>query len=207
LYGLVNTLIATQCGAVLLPELPGDSDLYEFVMSGLNPTPSRVAVTRRIELPRLSQAVWDDLVTMRKDSEALATLRDVIRQAATAEEGAILTDIRARLENTAEKIRDENGLRPFFKSGSISLGLDAIKGTTGGLAASVTAGAVTGSVAGGLGASAIGAAVGGFGGAAAGFLLELATRAFDKAHVAAKTRAELFVRIAQKLDASVASSP
>ena len=36
LYGLVNTLVSTRCGAVLQPELPGDADVYEFVMSGLN---------------------------------------------------------------------------------------------------------------------------------------------------------------------------
>jgi outer membrane lipoprotein SlyB len=58
---------------------------------------------------------------------------------------------------------------------------------------------VTGAAVGGLAGSVVAAAVGGVGGAAAGFLLDLATRAFNKDRKAKKTRAELFVRIAQKL--------
>ena len=202
LYGLMNTLISSQSGAVLTPELQGDSELYEFVMSGLNPTPARATVSQRIELPRLSEAVWDDLVLIRKDSAALATLRELVRQAATAEEAAVLGSLRARLDGAAEEIQRESGLRPFFKAGSVRLGMDAIKGVTSRLAGTVTAGAVVGGAAGGLAGAIIGAAAGGVGGAATGFLLELATRAFDKTHQVEKARAELFVRISQKLDSS-----
>ena len=52
---------------------------------------------------------------------------------------------------------------------------------------------------GGLPGAVIGAALGGVGGAAASFFLDLATRAFNKDIRAKRTRAELFVRIAQKL--------
>ena len=48
-----------------------------------------------------------------------------------------------------------------------------------------------------------GAAVGGAGGAATGFLLDLATRAFSKDIKTKKKRAELFMRIAQKLDPDI----
>jgi hypothetical protein len=194
----MNTLVSSQSGAVLIPELPGDSDLYEFVMSGLKLTPARATVTQRIELPRLSQAVWDDLVLIRKDSAALATLREVVRQAATCEESAILGDVQRRLDAAADEIRRESGLVPFFKAGSMRMGMDAIKGITNKLAAGAAAGVATGAVAGGI----AGAAAGAVGGAAIGFLSDLATRAFSKTHQAKKTRAELFVRISQKLGSS-----
>lgn len=200
LYGLTNTLIAAQTGAVLIPELQGDSDLYEFVMSGLNPLPSRATLNPRIELPRFSRAVWDDLVAIRKDSEALATLREVIRQASTAEEGAILRDFRTRLEVAAERIRAESGLSTYFKAGTARFGLESIKGITTGSTGAAAGGMVTGAAVRGLPGAVIGAAVGGVGGAAASFLLDLATRAFNKDLKAKRTRAELFVRIAQKLD-------
>jgi hypothetical protein len=200
LYGLMNTLISAQSGAVLIPELQGDSDLYEFVMSGLNPTPRRITLNDRIELPRFSRAVWDDLAAIRKDSEALATLREVIRLAATSEEGAILSDVRSRLEGTADKIRAESGLSQHFKAGTARFGLDSIKGITTSSTGAAARGMVTGAAVGGLAGSVVAAAVGGVGGAAAGFLLDLATRTFNKDRKAKKTRAELFVRIAQKLD-------
>jgi len=200
LYGLMNTLISAQSGAVLIPELQGDSDLYEFVMSGLNPTPPRVTLNDRIELPRFSHAVWDDLVAIRKDSEALATLREVIRLAATTEEGAIVTDVRKRLEEVADKIRTENGLSKHFKVGTARFGLESIKGIIAGSTGAAAAGMITGGAVGGLPGAVIGAAVGGVGGAAAGFFLDLATRALSRDASAKRTRAELFVRIAQKLD-------
>jgi hypothetical protein len=206
LYGLMNTLISTRCGAILQPELPGDSDIYEFVMSGLNPTPVRATVTQRIELPRFSQAVWDDIVAIRKDSEVLAVLRDLIRQAAASEEAIVLADIRTRLEDAAEAIKNETALSPYFKTGSIRFGLDAVKGATSRLAGTVAAGAVAGAASGGLPGAVIGAAAGGLTGAATGFLLDLATRSFDKANQAKRNRAELFVRIAQKLAGSSEAS-
>jgi len=171
LYGLMNTLISAQSGAVLIPELQGDSDLYEFVMSGLNPTPPRVMLNDRIELPRFSHAVWDDLVLIRKDSEALATLREVIRLAATSEEGAILSDVRNRLERAADRIRAESGLGKHFKAGTARFGLESIKGITVGSTSAAATGMVTGGAVGGLPGAIIGAAVGGVGGAAASLFL------------------------------------
>jgi hypothetical protein len=199
LYGLMNTLISAESGAVLIPELAGDSDLYEFVMSGLNPKPPRVTLNDRIELPRFSRAVWDDLVAIRKDSEALETLREVIRLAAISEEGAILSDVRSRLEGAAERIRAESGLSKHFKAGTARFGLESIKGITVGSTKAAATGMVTGGAVGGLPGAIIGAAVGGVGGAAASLFLDLATRAFSKDMRTKKTRAELFVRIAQKL--------
>lgn len=171
-------------------------------MSGLKPNPSRTTVASRIDLPRFSQAVWEDVVAIRKDSEALATFRDIILKAATSDETAILGDIQDRLECAAEDIRTESSLLPFFKSGSFHFGIDAIKGTTSRLAGSVAAGAVVGGTVGSLPGAVAGAAAGGISGAAVDFMMKLATRSFDKSHQARSDRAELFVKIAQKIEAS-----
>lgn len=199
LYGLMNTLISTRCGAILQPELAGDADLYEFVMSGLNPTPDRVALSERIELPRFSQAVWSELATIRKDSEALAMLRDLVREAANSEETRILSDIRSRLETAAEKIRHEDGLGRFFETGGVRFGIDTVKGMSSALASTVVAGAAAGGIVGGPAGAGVGAIGGAIAGAGTDFLIKLATRSFDKAYVAKRNRAELFVRIAERL--------
>ena len=70
------------------------------------------------------------------------------------------------------------------------------------IAGTATAGLIAGGVAGGPAGALVGAVAGGSAGAAMGFLLELATRSFDKAHLAKKNRAELFARIAEKLATS-----
>jgi hypothetical protein len=202
LYGLLNTLVSTRCGAVLHPELPGDADVYEFVMSGLNSTPKKAIIADQIELPQFSQAVWDDILLIRKDSEALGTVRELIRLAANSEEAIVIRDVRTRLENAAEKIRAENGLSPFFRKGSTKLGLDAVKGSASRVAGTIATGAVTGAIAGGPAGAIVGAAAGGFAGAGMDFLLNLAARSFDKSFKAKAERAELFVRIAQRLPAS-----
>ncbi len=202
LYGLVNTLVSTRCGAVLQPELPGDADVYEFVMSGLNSTPKKVEIADQIELPQFSQAIWNDILMIRKDSEALATIRELIRLAANSEEATVIGDIRARLEDAAEKVRAENGLLPFFRKGSTKFGLDAVKGFASRVTGSMATGAVTGAIAGGPAGAVVGAAAGGIAGAGSDFLWNLATRSFDKSFKAKAERAELFVRIAQRLPAS-----
>jgi hypothetical protein len=199
LYGLVNTLIATRCGAVLQPELPGDSDVYEFVMSGLNPAPKKASIADQIELPQFSQAVWEDVLLVRKDSEALATIRELIQLAANSEEATVIGDIRSRLENAAEKIRSESGLLPFFRKGTTKFGLDAVKGSASRVAGTVASGAVSGAIAGGPVGALVGAAAGGIAGAGWDFLWNLATRSFDKSFKSEAERAELFVRVAQKL--------
>ncbi|WP_441232566.1 hypothetical protein [Bradyrhizobium sp. 1200_D9_N1_1] len=202
LYGLVNTLVSTRCGAVLHPELPGDADVYEFVMSGLNSTPKKAPIAEQIELPQFSRAVWDDILTIRKDSEALATVRELIQLAANSNEAAVIGDVRTRLEGAAEKLREENGLLPFFRKGSTKLGFDAVKGSASRVAGTMATGAVTGAISGGPAGAVVGAAAGGIAGAGLDFLWNLATRSFDKDFKAKAERAELFVRIAERLPAS-----
>ena len=178
LYGLANTLVSTRCGAVLQPELPGDADVYEFVMSGLNSTPKRAEIADQIELPQFSQAIWDDILMIRRNSEALATIRELIRLAANSEEATVIGTFRTRLEDAAEKVRAENRLSPFFRKGSTKLGLDAVKGFASKVTGTMATGAVTGAIAGG---PARGAAAGGIAGAGLDFLWNLATRSFDRA--------------------------
>jgi hypothetical protein len=202
LYGLVNTLVSTRCGAVLQPELPGDADVYEFVMSGMNSTPKKAEIADQIELPQFSQAIWDDILMIRKDSEALATIRELIRLAANSDEAIVIGDVRTRLEDAAEKVRAEKGLLPFFRKGSAKLGLDAVKGFASRVTGTMATGAVTGAIAGGPAGAIVGAAAGGIAGAGLDFLWNLATRSFDTSFKAKTERAELFVRIAQRLPAS-----
>lgn len=202
LYGLVNTLVASRCGAVLQPELPGDTDVYEFVMSGLNSSPKKAEIADEIEMPQFSQAVWSDILTIRKDSEALATIRELIRLATHSDEATVIGDIRTRLQDAAEKVRIENGLLPFFRKGGAKLGLDAVKGFASRVTGTMAAGAVTGGMAGGPVGAVIGAAAGGVAGAGADFLWSLATRSFDKSFKAKAERAELFIRIAGALPKS-----
>lgn len=114
----------------------------------------------------------------------------------------MIGDIRTRLESAAEKIRAENRLSSFFRTGSAKLGLDAVKGSASRVAASVATGAVTGAVTGGPVGALVGAAAGGITGAGFDFLWNLATRSFDKSFKAKEERAELFVRVAQKLPIS-----
>jgi len=202
LYGLMNTLISTRCGAVLQPELPGDADVYEFVMSGLDPQPRKATITDQIELPQFSEAAWDDILLIRKDSEALATIRELIRLAANSEEATVIGDIRSRLESAAEEIRSENKLLPFFRKGSMKFGLDAVKGSASRVAGTVASGAVSGAMVGGPTGALVGAAAGGVAGAGLDFLWNLATRSFDKSFKSKAERAEVFARIAQRLPAS-----
>jgi hypothetical protein len=199
LYGLMNTLVSTRCGAVLQPELAGDADVYQFVMSGLNSTPRKAEIADQIELPQFSQAIWSDILIIRKDSEALATIRELIRLAANSEEVMVVGDIRTRLEAAAEKVRAENRLLPYFRKGSTKLGLDAVKGFASRVTGSMATGAVTGGIAGGPAGAVVGAAAGGIAGAGLDFLWNLATRSFDKSFKAKSERAELFVRISQRL--------
>ncbi len=109
MMGILNNLFSFHTGSTFMPALPGDRVLYDFIASGGQLRPGRQSVGSPIPLPQLSNVMWPDLISIRKDAEVLAIFREIINQAAGAE-GMNLPEIEERLREAAEKLRKDTTL-------------------------------------------------------------------------------------------------
>lgn len=193
-YGLVNAVFAAETGAVLAPELDGDRAVYEFVMSEGTIQPPRKPLAEKIRLPRFSEALLPELVAARKDSEALAILRDTMQRAAGYPEELALAEIENRLHESAEKIRAESGLWKRVGNDALEMALSVVGGAGTGVLTGTVASAMAG-LPGGLLATAVLAGAGG----TAGLGWKVVREVFNKNRQLGRSRADLLVRVADRL--------
>jgi hypothetical protein len=182
LMALLHLLVTSELGASFVPELPGDRDLFDFIRSGGEVGATQHTAVSGLRLPRLSAAVWPDVVAVRKSSESLATLRKIVADAGTVEEARAVSSIADRLRDAGEAIKEETSVWRVAKDASAELTLGVLGGALAGPVQS-TAPKI----------AAIAAALGGAG----TFLWKL--RAGIRDGAAARTQADVLMRIADRL--------
>ena len=180
----MNAIWSEACGAAYVPELAGDRVVYDFVVTGGDLKPEVVRLAAPFDLPSFSGAIWDDLVAIRRDSEALGRLREIVRDAAGVTEASALPSLEARLEAAASKLKAEAGLWRAVRGATSEFALGMLCGAGGVLAFGGTPATL-----------ATGAALGATSGLSATVLL----RIFGSEHQELRRRAELVSRISTKL--------
>lgn len=180
-YGLLNTIYAEQLGANYTPDLPGDRVIHDYIQSGgeLSPTTREI---NTIQLPMFSEALWPDIVAIRKDSELVNILREIINDAANIQEEKSIASISQRLEEAALKIKEDTSIAKLVQGKTIEY---SIAGFGGFLSAAIT------------GASSSTAAEAGFATAAGSLLWSLYTG--TKGQNQARSRLKLILNINQRL--------
>lgn len=132
--GLLNLLVSAELGAKYIPGKPGDRDVYNYIRSGGIVTPGETPLAKSLPLPRLGNAIWPDLVEIRKSNEALAVLREIISDAEATEEGRASDAISERLQEASAKIRSDASLWRAVKNASSDLFLGVLGGAFASLA-------------------------------------------------------------------------
>lgn len=110
LSALLNASVSTRLSASFAPSAKGDRMLYDCLVSGghVDATPTSLATD--LQLPRFADAVVDDLVAIRRDSEAVTVFRHILRDAAGITEDAAIPSIEARLRESARRLREDASL-------------------------------------------------------------------------------------------------
>lgn len=170
--GVLNLMFSTELGAHLLPDLAGDRDVFDFIRSGGQPVPPEFRVAR-----------LDDLLAIRRDSEALAVVRQIVQDASFVQEERALESLSHRLDEAAARIREDKSIWNVAKGAGSEFSLAILGG-----------GALAGPIQGmPLKIAALATAIGGAG----ALLSKLYSGIRERA--AADRRAELLIRIRDKI--------
>lgn len=179
-YGMLNAVYASSTGAAFMPKSEGDRDVFDFIMMG-QAASVRHELPLHVDLPRFSRAVLHDFVSIRRDSESLASLRALIRDAAMMNGEHVEDALEARLREVAEKVRQDNKLWRLT-------GAQVVEITVGFVAAVVAGGALT--------LPSLASALAG----AAAPLVALMRAIGNQNRRAGRGRAELLLRVAERME-------
>lgn len=182
--GVLNTLITETLGASFIAEKPGDRLIHDFIRSGGYIEPPAVGIVNSILMPRLSEAVWEDIVYIRKDSESLKLLRTIVNEAQNIEEIKGLESIKDKISNVQENIKKENSIWKLVGGNTTEVMIGGIGGFLSSLASGTPADQ-----------SALGAGVG----AGLTFIWQLFKSFGDINYQDKKKRIELLTRINNRL--------
>lgn len=115
--GVLNLMFSTELGAHLLPDLAGDRDVFDFIRSGGQPVPPEFRVAR-----------LDDLLAIRRDSEALAVVRQIVQDASFVQEERALESLSHRLDEAAARIREDKSIWNVAKGAGSEFSLAILGG-------------------------------------------------------------------------------
>lgn len=182
--GLLNTMLTEQFGANFLSPLSGDRLVHDFIRSGGESSPQTMDVSNSLKFPNLSNAVWEDIVAIRKDSETLALFRDIIKDASYIDEEKGLEAIKLRLDEAIAKIKEDKSLWKVAEGAYSELAIGAFGGFLSCL---------------GAGSNVSDSMLGGVTGAGVTFLWKLYKGYADSENRDARTRVDLLMKINNKL--------
>lgn len=128
--GLIHSIFASAYSSSLLDTLPGDRLVFDYVRTGGILRPRTEALISSVKVPNLSTALWSDIVAIKKDSEILAKLQEVITEVSYCEEEhqkAILKDeissIESRIKADTTLMKYANLAVSDFTVGAIATGV------------------------------------------------------------------------------------
>ncbi len=174
-----------EARVLVLPDAGGRPDALRLSCVGRSRRSTPRPLADPVSLPRFATAVLPDLVAIRRDSETLALFRSVLKDAAGIAEDAALPSLRERLREATARVQEDASLRKVVKDASTDF---AIGSLATGLATYVLSSAAT------VGSVAVGAAAG-----TVGFLAKLLPKIVGKERARVADRAELVVRITDRL--------
>jgi len=180
--GLLHAKLASQTGACFVPERPGDRAVYDFVMSHGEERPG-VRQVEPLVIPSFSQALWPDLAAVRRDSEAVASIRTALTSAVSLPSDQAPQYLAEQLEEAAARARRDTSLLRVARGGLQELAV----GTFSGAASSALTEDMRTAVFAGLV------------GAGATYLMNIYRKAFSPEAGKAYRRSEIILRIAERL--------
>lgn len=184
LMGLIHSLIAQRLSSNFMETLPGDRVVFDFIRSGGMLNPGQKTIIPSVKVPNLSNALWEEIVAIRKDSELLATFQEIISELAYVSEGDQSAVLIERIAEIESKLKEDASLKKFVKLPFAELGV----GTIVGLGSKMMAGTAFPP------ALAAGAAA-----AVGKFLFKLASDYFSKESAGTRKRRDLVIKIKESI--------
>ncbi|WP_176060169.1 hypothetical protein [Paraburkholderia sp. BCC1876] len=182
--GLIHSIVATKYSSSLLDTLPGDRLVYDYVRTGGILKPKTDDIVSSIQVPNLSEAVWNDIVAIKNDSELLNQLKETIAEVAYCNDDDQKVLLKEEIASIASKLKADAALKKYTKFSVSDFGVGLITGSV--------SNAMTGST---VAVAATAAAVS----TGISFGYRLVSEYFGTENKSLRRRRDVIVRINQKL--------
>ncbi len=182
--GLVHSLLASQYHSNFVETLPGDRVVFDFVRTGGVLRPAMQNLSGVVKIPNLANALWPDIVAIKKDSELLNKLQERISDLACCDNDDQLEVVRDRLAELQSQLTNDAA---FTKSRKLPISELIVSSAVGAASNMIT------------GAELITAALASTLTAGTMFTHKLISEYFDKENHSARKRRDLIVRINSRI--------
>jgi hypothetical protein len=134
--GIVNAIITSLFESNMYEYLPGDRLIHDYIRTGgkiinINDKPK---IKR--EIPDFKYAAWNNIVEIKKDSELLNNLTEIISEFSYGDDENLNQNLKDRLFEIADQMKSSKDLKKYIKAPLIELGI----GTLGGFVANIITG-------------------------------------------------------------------
>ena len=126
--GLIHSIVASKYSSNLFDTLSGDRLVYDYVRTGGILNPKTDQVVSSIQVPNLSEALWDEIVAIKNDSELLGQLKDTIAEVAYCNDEDQKIVIKEEITSIASKLNADTALRKYAKFSVSDFGVGLITG-------------------------------------------------------------------------------
>jgi hypothetical protein len=134
--GIVNTIITSLFESNMYEYLPGDRLIHDYIRTGGKMININDKPKIKREIPDFKYATWDNIVDIKKDSELLNNLTEIISEFSYGDDENLNQNLKDRLFEIADQIKSSKDLKKYIKAPLIELGV----GTLGGFVANVITG-------------------------------------------------------------------
>jgi hypothetical protein len=135
--GVVNTLVTSLLKSNMYAKLPGDRLIHDYIRSGGIISPNQNFFKIEKEIPDLRTAVWEDIVAIKKDSELLNKMKDLIIKFSFGDDEHYNQNVKDELLETAREISNTKGLVKYFKGPLIELAIGTLSGSIASIASGI----------------------------------------------------------------------
>ncbi|GAB3628098.1 hypothetical protein GCM10027419_29490 [Pandoraea terrae] len=127
--GFIHSIVASRYSSSLFDTLPGDRLVYDYVRTGGILKPKTDQIVSSVKVPNLSEALWDDIIAIKNDSELLSQLKDAIAEVAYCNDDDQKVLIKEEITSIASKLKAETALKKYARFSVSDFGVGLISGT------------------------------------------------------------------------------
>lgn len=130
--GLINTLATSALSADFINTLKGDRLIHDFIRSGGEYSPV-IENQARILLPNLNNAIWEDIVAIKKDSELVSILAGLIDSTKNLNDEHAYAAMKEELKEIEGKLSNDLSIMKLVSAPFAELSIGTMAGVTTGL--------------------------------------------------------------------------
>lgn len=184
LNGVLHSLISSELASNFIDSQPGDRVVHDYIRTGGVIGLSQETIIESVKVPNFEMALWEDIVAIKKDSELVNEISELISNTAYVSHDHQHVIIKDRLTEVEHKLREDSSIKNIVALPTFELSI----GLCSGIASNTVAGTGLAVSAGAAGVSAVSA-----------FLFKLISDYYKQEERNKRARRDLIININKKI--------